>query len=630
MADFLIDDNPPFHQYTASVGQTQVPYTFWVSGEDDIDFWIDGVEQLPGVDFTLSKLKDNAGGNLLLAQPLEGGEKLTLWRNTARLRSSGYSTGGSLRARTLNLDFATVIAMIQELTALYDRTVRFSPVSTQGQAPLLPDTLEDGRALVWDGDAERFKNSDANLETLLTDAKSHAEAAEESAAAAANSAGSAAVSASAAANSADSAAVSASAATASAGSAAAYASLAEEAEAQVETMVALGMAGFRFLQSCRVATTSSLTATYNNGINGVGATLTNSGTQAALEIDGVFLTGGDRVLVKDQASALQNGIYTVTNEGSGSSNWVLTRATDFDGTLQDGSFTNILEGFVHQQQLWLYTGNATPAWGADNIPFEQIAFTGFGGGTVLSVTAGTGLSGGEITDSGTIAFDPSGLTQVALASGDRLVIADASDSWAPKLATAPLGEPTGTLKIGFWTSVPSGWENDWVLAVGTIGNASSGATNRANADTEALFIHLWTQFPDALAPVSGGRGVSAAADFAANKTITIPDIRGCAFTVLDNLGGTAANRVTAASTNGANASVLGGIFGAETHTLTLAEGPEHDHDYLQWTWTATGGSGSNRYIRNTLTDNRKTGKAGGGQPHSNTGPRVAIGALLKL
>ena len=79
-----------------------------------------------------------------------------------------------------------------------------------------------------------------------------------------------------------------------------------------------------------VATTSNLDATYNNGTSGVGATLTNAGTQAVLVIDGVTLSVGQRVLVPCQTSQVQNGVYTVTNAGSASTNWVLTRATDYE------------------------------------------------------------------------------------------------------------------------------------------------------------------------------------------------------------------------------------------------------------------------------------------------------------
>jgi hypothetical protein len=88
----------------------------------------------------------------------------------------------------------------------------------------------------------------------------------------------------------------------------------------------------------------------------------------------------------------------------------------------------------------------------------------------------------------------------------------------------------------------------------TIGSAASGATERANADTADLYTYLWTNFSDALAPVSGGRGASAAADFAANKTITIPTMQGYGPAGLDDMGNSAANvaqrSTTISTTNG--------------------------------------------------------------------------------
>ena len=76
--------------------------------------------------------------------------------------------------------------------------------------------------------------------------------------------------------------------------------------------------------------TGNLTATYNNGTAGVGATLTNAGTQVAFTPDGIVASVNDRVLIYNQTNATQNGVYTVTTVGSGATNWVLTRATDAD------------------------------------------------------------------------------------------------------------------------------------------------------------------------------------------------------------------------------------------------------------------------------------------------------------
>lgn len=88
--------------------------------------------------------------------------------------------------------------------------------------------------------------------------------------------------------------------------------------------------GYTTKSACVAASTTALTVVYANGASGVGATLTNAGAQAAFTLDGVTLALNDRVLIKNQASTLQNGIYTVSVLGSASTNWVLIRATDYD------------------------------------------------------------------------------------------------------------------------------------------------------------------------------------------------------------------------------------------------------------------------------------------------------------
>lgn len=127
---------------------------------------------------------------------------------------------------------------------------------------------------------------------------------------------------------------------------------------------------------------------------------------------------------------------------------------------------------------------------------------------------------------------------------------------------------TGDFKQVYNTGVLSGF----VRCNGrTIGGATSGATERANADTSALFSFLWNA--DANLAVSGGRGVSAAADFAANKALTLPDCRGRVLAGLDDMGNSAASRLTS-SYFGTGATTLGSSgSSAESTTLTLAQLP---------------------------------------------------------
>jgi len=139
--------------------------------------------------------------------------------------------------------------------------------------------------------------------------------------------------------------------------------------------------------STRVATTANLSATYSNGTAGVGATLTNSGTQAAFAVDGVTPTTNDRVLVKDQTTAAQNGIYVLTTVGSGSANWVLTRATPEDqpAELSGGSFVFVEEGTANGDNGYVFTHTGAPTFGTTALDVTQ--FSGAG-----QITAGAALT----------------------------------------------------------------------------------------------------------------------------------------------------------------------------------------------------------------------------------------------
>ena len=116
--------------------------------------------------------------------------------------------------------------------------------------------------------------------------------------------------------------------------------------------------GLDVKDSCRVATPANLSATYDQS-NG---RLDNNATQAALTIDGISLLVNDRVVVKDQTEARQNGIYFVEIVGDGSSNWRLTRALDANlGTdLTGGTFTFVEEGTANSDNGYVFTHNGTP------------------------------------------------------------------------------------------------------------------------------------------------------------------------------------------------------------------------------------------------------------------------------
>lgn len=174
----------------------------------------------------------------------------------------------------------------------------------------------------------------------------------------------------------------------------------------------------------------------------------------------------------------------------------------------------------------------------------------------------------------------------------------------------------------------------------TIGNASSGATSRAHADTKALFVKLWNSMANAQAPVSGGRGASADADFDAGKTIALPDLRGRVLAGKDDMGGTAASRVTLAGA-GIAGTTLGAAGGAETHLLTAAQSglPSHAHTVgttssysngnAPGTYLAGGSSitpGPNNPMTGAIANNNSAANAS--QAHNNTQPTYILNLTI--
>jgi hypothetical protein len=121
----------------------------------------------------------------------------------------------------------------------------------------------------------------------------------------------------------------------------------------------------------------TITTTYNNNTTGVGATLTiaSSSTWTSITIDGQSLTVGDRVLIKNQATDLQNGIYTVTSVGTlaNSTSFVFTRATDSDQTpeLGQGDLTYVLAGTANGGNGFVLTSTVTTV-GTSSITWSQL------------------------------------------------------------------------------------------------------------------------------------------------------------------------------------------------------------------------------------------------------------------
>lgn len=139
--------------------------------------------------------------------------------------------------------------------------------------------------------------------------------------------------------------------------------------------------------------------------------------------------------------------------------------------------------------------------------------------------------------------------------------------------------PTGSTMDYAGTTAPTGW----VLGSGrTIGSAASGATERANVDTLALYTLLWNSYTNTELVIqdSAGtpttRGASASNDFGANKRLPLPDCRGRVRAGKDDMGGSAASRITAAGGN-FDGTLMGKAGGVQNVTISEAQLPAHVH-----------------------------------------------------
>jgi hypothetical protein len=144
--------------------------------------------------------------------------------------------------------------------------------------------------------------------------------------------------------------------------------------------------GVTYKEAVQLATATDLPAnTYNNGTAGVGATLTGN-ANGALTVDGVTPSVGHRILVKDESTQANNGIYVVTTVGSGGAAFVLTRTTDFDqaADVTQGDAIFVISGSTLSGSTW-YQSTAGPfTIGTTALIFAQIGNSAIAGGAVTN------------------------------------------------------------------------------------------------------------------------------------------------------------------------------------------------------------------------------------------------------
>lgn len=237
----------------------------------------------------------------------------------------------------------------------------------------------------------------------------------------------------------------------------------------IKTYVDNVASGRDWKESCRAATTTTLPAnTYNNGTAGVGATLTGNANGALAAIDGVTLVANNRVLVQDEATAANNGIYVVTQVGTAGTPYILTRATDANSAsnITAGMTTTIEEGTVNADLTFTLITNNPITVGTTALDFTM---TGGGGGSASSLTLtpipGVDLTASGITGSVTVDTNAVGIgAALFLAADGRYDEADADAAATMPCTAVALETSTGTKSVLFhgfirndaWNWTPGG------------------------------------------------------------------------------------------------------------------------------------------------------------------------------
>lgn len=277
--------------------------------------------------------------------------------------------------------------------------------------------------------------------------------------------------------------------------------------------------GLHIHASCDAATTGTLASitggsvTYDNGTNGVGATLTLS--VALTTLDGYTLQNGNRILVKDQATQAQNGIYTWATGGT-----VLTRASDFNTATEiaGGDFTFVTNGSQYNNTGWVQT-EAVATVGSDAVIFQQ-----FSGAGTYTASNGVLLTGTNFT------FNPDstgGLQTGAIGAAIKLKTNSGLGTDANGLA---VGAGTGITVSGGNVSLTntSVTVNGTAISLGGSGTITANTTNTLTLGTGLT----GTSF-------NGSSAVTAAIDtsvVARKYSVAVGNGSATSITVTHNLG----------------------------------------------------------------------------------------------
>ena len=307
----------------------------------------------------------------------------------------------------------------------------------------------------------------------------------------------------------------------------------------------------------------------------------------------------------------------MSRNGSGtyslpSGNPVVT-GTTISSTTHNNTLSDIATALT---QSLAYDGQTTPI---ANLPMGGFKFTGLGAGSAAGHSVRWEQSVGLVAAAGDLLYGSAAGTLSKLSAGIAgQVLQMNSGATAPQWASVAF--TTGDVKLTIKTTADTGWV---LMDDKTIGDASSGATGRANSDTSDLFTLLWTNTADAQCAVSGGRGASAAADYAAHKTIALPKVLGRALAVY-GAGSGLTSRALALAIGDEN-------LQAHTHTGTTGtESAQHTHQV--GLSNASGGSGPQGVVQNpgNSVTSGTTGTESATHTHSFTSDSTGAGSAQNM
>lgn len=335
-----------------------------------------------------------------------------------------------------------------------------------------------------------------------------------------------------------------------------------------------------FLNSTNVLEEIQITAHVNGSdsatiVRGIGGTTAKAWTAG----DRIEARISSTVLKRLQDESMKKTTLTTSDSGA-----TYTGAMDVPGL-------GYVTGLVYPMTLSTSNIGTTPTIALDGLSAITVVLDG-----------GGALAANQLPLNGLYQFD-----------GTNFVILNPRDaSWT-----------TGDVKMTLKTTADTGWV---LMNDGSLGNAASSATTRANADTAALFALLWNNTVDANCAVSGGRGVSAAADYAANKRISLPKTLG------RTLAGYGAG-------SGLTSRALAATVGEESHALSIGELAVHDHQAPD---TGYYNIASGRQVGNVAgtfhssvsagdgITSPQTGTAGSGTAHNTMQPTTFVNVMVKL